>query len=116
MSSRYAASSSKPYYSPAAAPQPPYVAPFGHAAPPPSQAEQPEREKFEVIPMNADKPSGIDMGDFLPDKFRFGFYFAFCLRKIKPGTQNSHGTSNWRRYPPLPLISPIACVYIFLFG
>ena len=81
MSSRYAASPSKPYYnSPAAAaPQPPYVAPFGHAPPPPSQAEQPEREKFEVIPMNADKPSGIDMGDFLPDKFRFGFYFA--LRK-----------------------------------
>ena len=80
MSSRYAASPSKPYYNSAAAPQPPYVAPFGHAAPPPSQAEQPEREKFEVIPMNADKPSGIDMGDFLPDKFRFGFY-EFCLRK-----------------------------------
>ena len=81
LSFRYAASPSKPYYNSAAAPQQPqYVAPFGHAAPPPSQAEQPEREKFEVIPMNADKPSGIDMGDFLPDKFRFGFY-EFCLRK-----------------------------------
>ena len=65
-----AASPSKPYYN--SAPQQPYVAPFGHAPPPPqSSLEQPEREKFEVIPMNADKPSGIDMGDFLPEKFRF---------------------------------------------
>ena len=49
------------------------MAPFGHAPPPPasSSQEQPEREKFEVIPMNADKPSGLDMGDFLPDRFRF---------------------------------------------
>ena len=94
--SRYAASPSKPYYSSAAAPQPPYVAPFGHAAPPPSQAEQPEREKFEVIPMNADKPSGIDMGDFLPDKFRFGFN-VFCLMKLRPSMHNCHGTGKCTR-------------------
>lgn len=66
----YPASPSKSYYNSQQQhqQQQPYVAPFGHHAS--SQLEQPEREKFEVIPMNADKPSGIDMGDFLPDKFR----------------------------------------------
>ncbi len=31
---------------------------------------EPEKEKFEVIPMNADKPSGLEMDDFLPNKMK----------------------------------------------
>jgi len=30
----------------------------------------PERERIEVIPMNLEKPTGLEMGDFLPMKFQ----------------------------------------------
>ena len=30
----------------------------------------PEKERIEVIPMNLEKPTGLDMGDFLPMKFQ----------------------------------------------
>ena len=36
----------------------------------------PEKETFEVIPMNADKPCGIEMNDFLPKKFHDSLSFA----------------------------------------
>ena len=32
--------------------------------------EAPEKEKIEVIPMNLEKPTGLEMGDFLPMKFQ----------------------------------------------
>ena len=32
--------------------------------------DAPEREKIEVIPMNLEKPTGLEMGDFLPMKFQ----------------------------------------------
>ena len=34
------------------------------------QAPAPEKEHFEVVPMNADKPCGLEMNDFLPNKFK----------------------------------------------
>lgn len=30
----------------------------------------PEKEKIEVIPLNLEKPTGLEMGDFLPMKFQ----------------------------------------------
>lgn len=65
---------------------PPLVSGFGrlqqeyepHTKPGPGPGYQPlappsgEKERFEVIPMNADKPAGIDMGDFLPEKMQGG--------------------------------------------
>ena len=33
-------------------------------------AAPPEKEKIEVIPLNLEKPTGLEMGDFLPMKFQ----------------------------------------------
>merc|ERR550532_317922 len=38
---------------------------------PPDMDTSPEKEKaIEVIPMNLEKPTGLEMGDFLPMKFQ----------------------------------------------
>ena len=59
--------------------------------------EAPEKEKIEVIPMNLEKPTGLEMGDFLPMKFQMMGLGGNTLGKLIKMSRNycisHHATS-----------------------
>ena len=59
--------------------------------------EAPEKEKIEVIPMNLEKPTGLEMGDFLPMKFQMMGLGGNTLGKLVKMSRNNcvshHATS-----------------------
>ena len=52
-------------------PQPQYLPNLPYMEPKKLPEEPPEKERIEVIPMNLEKPTGLDMSDFLPMKVNF---------------------------------------------
>ena len=54
--------------------------------------EAPEKEKIEVIPMNLEKPTGLEMGDFLPMKFQMMGLGGNTLGKLKNPLYRCHAT------------------------
>lgn len=50
--------------------QPPPSGPHGQSPLVEDPLAPPEKDKFDVIPMNADKPCGLEVNEFLPQKFQ----------------------------------------------
>lgn len=68
------------------------------------QQHLPEQEKVEVVPMNADKPCGLELDDFLPKKFQglsmtTSPYDASHHRlQHSPSEENGSRFSNYKNY------------------